>query len=54
MLPNRKLKISMVNPPEIPTITNPTAIPDDKRTAIAASPDISYFSLILVINQSTD
>ena len=49
ILPNRKLKISIVNPPEKPIITRPIAIPEDKSTAIDASPEILYLSLIFVI-----
>ena len=49
ILPKRKLKMSIVNPPEIPIITSPTAIPEDRRTATDASPDILKRFLILVI-----
>ncbi len=49
MLPNRKLKISSVKPPDNPIITSPTAIPDDKRTAIDASPEMLNRSLTFVI-----
>ena len=49
ILPKRKLKISTVNPSESPMITRPTAIPDDKRTATDASPEMLYLSLIRVM-----
>ena len=49
MLPNRKLKISITNPPENPIITSPTAMPEESKTAMDASPEISYLSLIFVI-----
>ena len=49
MLPKRKLNMSIVKPPEIPIITNPTAIPDDKRTATDASPEMLNLSLIRVM-----
>ena len=41
--------MSMVNPPDNPIITSPTAMPEDNKTAIDASPEILYLSLIFVI-----
>jgi len=52
ILPNRKLKISIVKPPDRPIITSPTAIPEDKSTAMDASPDMLYLSLIFVITSA--
>ena len=49
ILPNRKLKISIENPPERLIITSPAAMPEDKSTAIEASPDMLYLSLIFVM-----
>ena len=49
ILPKRKLKISIVKPPDKLIKINPTAIPDDNKTATAASPEISNFWRILVI-----
>ncbi len=49
ILPNKKLKISRVNPPERPIITRPMAIPEDKSTATEASPEMLNLSLTLVI-----
>ena len=49
ILPNRKLKMSIVKPPESPITMSPTAIPEDNSTAIDVSPDMLYLSLILVI-----
>ena len=45
----RKLKISIVNPPDNPIITSPTAMPEDNNTAMDASPEMLYLSLTLVI-----
>ena len=47
ILPNRKLKISIEKPPEKLIITSPAAMPEDNSTAIEASPDMLYLSLIL-------
>ena len=49
MLPKRKLKISTVNPPDILIKINPKAMPDDNKTATAASPEMSNFCRIFVI-----
>ena len=46
ILPNKKLKRSIENPPEALTRNTPTANPEDKTTATAASPDI----LVLCLN----
>ena len=40
ILPKRKLRISIVNPPEKLISINPTAIPVDNKTATDASPEI--------------
>jgi hypothetical protein len=49
MLPKRKLKMSVVRPPERLIKISPTAMPDDSRTATAASPEISNFCRIFVM-----
>jgi hypothetical protein len=52
MLPNKKLKISIVKPSERLIKTNPTAIPDESKTATDASPEILNLFLILVITSA--
>jgi len=52
MLPKRKLKISVVKPPERLIKINPTAIPEESKTATAASPEISNFCRIFVMTSA--
>lgn len=49
ILPKRKLKMSMLNPPDRLIITKPAAIPDESKIAIDASPEIFTLSFIFVM-----
>src|SRR3989338_5925477 len=48
----RKLKISVVKPPERLIKINPTAMPEESKTATAASPEISNFCRIFVMTSA--
>jgi len=49
ILPNKKLKISIVKPPDMLIRMRPIEIPEDNKIATEDSPDISNFFFIFVI-----